>query len=398
VTAAPRFTSEELVAEAFGWRAWDAAEAERVEAQARAATADSDNPAHLVYRLADELTEIGIPVRKVMTGLSPARRRLIVHARVEEDESVVGSPKRAAAWLNTARAGRAGMPTLICGQTGTGKNALARVHHRASGRRGEFLAENCAAITATIAESELFGCVQNAGTSVAERAGLFRRANGGTLFLDEIGELSLDIQAKLLRAIESGEMRRAGGMSTDKVDVAIVAATNRNLKEDVAAGRFREDLFYRLSVVMIDLPPLSEWPEEIIAIAQSILSRASMKSGVERAFTPLALRAIAEHDWPGNVRQLKHAIERACCLWPMGPISADQLGMEQSLRPDPVPRPTRASGFSAEQLSFVRDRRSEGKTEKEILPELNHVFGLEISHATYCRRLKSAGVSRLRGR
>jgi DNA-binding NtrC family response regulator len=206
---------------------------------------------------------------------------------------------------------------LITGETGTGKELVARALHRLGPRRNrKFLAFNCSAVVETLFESELFGHTRGAFTGAAEaKAGLFEAADGGTLFLDEIGELPLPVQAKLLRVIECGEVQRVGATDSRRVDVRIIAATNRRLFDEAAAGRFRQDLYCRLKVVEVALPPLRERREDIsyltAAFIQEFAARFS-KSLV--GISPGAERLLHDAPWPGNVRELRNIIERACML------------------------------------------------------------------------------------
>jgi DNA-binding NtrC family response regulator len=206
---------------------------------------------------------------------------------------------------------------LILGESGTGKELVAREIHRHSPRSGRpFLAVNCAALTETLLESELFGHEKGAFTDAhQQKKGLFERAHQSTLFLDEIGDTSLSLQAKILRALQEREIMRVGGTEAIKVDVRIIAATNRNLELLLKEGKFREDLYYRLKVIPIECPPLRQRQEDIEPLARHFLRRAAAASG--RKLTGIsseALDALKAYDWPGNIRQLEWAIERAVVL------------------------------------------------------------------------------------
>jgi len=205
---------------------------------------------------------------------------------------------------------------LLEGETGTGKELIARLLHSWSHRSsGPFVALNCKAISDGTLESELFGHERGSFTgAIVEHAGCFERASGGTLFLDEIGETAPDFQAKLLRVLETGELLRVGGSTPRKVDVRVVAATNRTLRQEVAAGRFREDLFFRLNVINLRLPPLRERPEDILPLAQHFLSRFDAEKGGATRFTAEAERHLQSYSWPGNVRELQNTIHRAVVL------------------------------------------------------------------------------------
>ncbi|RMG04480.1 MAG: AAA family ATPase [Nitrospirae bacterium] len=225
---------------------------------------------------------------------------------------VGGSKSIKEALRKAARYANTDLPVLILGPSGTGKELFANLIHKLSKRRdGRFIPFNCAALTETIAESELFGYKKGAFTgAVTDRDGLFRQADGGTLFLDEVGELSPLVQAKLLRVLETGAFTPVGGNREERVDVRLIAATNRDLDEMVNEGRFREDLYYRLNVLQIQLPPLRDRREDIPELARHILTRFCKESGVEKEFTEEALRALMRYHWPGNVRQLRTVVWR----------------------------------------------------------------------------------------
>ncbi|BCX48958.1 acetoacetate metabolism regulatory protein AtoC [Haloferula helveola] len=215
------------------------------------------------------------------------------------------------------RVARSDAPVLVSGESGTGKELVAKAVHEYSPRRqNEFLAINCGAIPENLLESELFGHEKGAFTgAIAKRAGRFEQADGGTLFLDEIGDMPLSVQVKLLRVLQDGTFSRVGSNETQTADARIVAATNKNLAEEVSKGNFREDLYYRLNVVEVRLPPLRERPEDIPLLAEFFLQQITRKNGMAR--TRLSTEAIAllqQHRWPGNVRELENTIARACAL------------------------------------------------------------------------------------
>jgi transcriptional regulator with GAF, ATPase, and Fis domain len=205
------------------------------------------------------------------------------------------------------------VPVLVHGETGTGKELVAHALHARSRRaKRTFLAENCAAVPATLLESELFGHKKGSFThAIADRPGHFVTADGGTLFLDEIGDMPLEMQAKLLRVLESGELRPVGASQVVKVDVRIVAATHRELAQLVKERRFREDLYYRLAVVTLELPPLRARTGDVALLTRFFLARFA-QPGTELA--PEALAALERHPWPGNVRQLENELRRATAL------------------------------------------------------------------------------------
>ena len=206
---------------------------------------------------------------------------------------------------------------LLLGETGTGKELFARlIHANGSRRTRPFVAQSCGALPETLLESELFGHVRGAFTgATGERKGLFEEAHGGTIFLDEVGETSPAMQLRLLRVLQEGEVRRVGGAATLRVDVRVVAATNADLETEVAAGRFRRDLYYRLNVFPINLPPLRDRDEDVPALAEHFLRQASRHARrVVPSVGPDALRLLRAYPWPGNVRELENEIERAVAL------------------------------------------------------------------------------------
>ena len=220
------------------------------------------------------------------------------------------------------RVARHSTTVLITGESGTGKEVLARAIHRMSPRSEQgFTAINCAAIPEHLLESELFGHVRGAFTgATADRAGLFELAHDGTLLLDEIGDLPLDLQAKLLRVLEESEIRRVGGRESKKVDVRVLAATAKPLEAAVERGEFRADLYYRLNVVHLHLPPLRERPDDVPALLTHFARQAATRLGHPVSITPSALDALTHHSWPGNVRELRNAVERAAVLGTGGPL------------------------------------------------------------------------------
>ena len=208
---------------------------------------------------------------------------------------------------------------LVTGENGTGKELVARAVHRLSPRaRSPFVEVNCAAIPGELIESALFGHVKGSFTgAVADQAGKFEQADGGTLFLDEIGDMSLDAQAKVLRALEQGVVTRVGGSKAIEVDVRVIAATNKDLSKEIEDGTFREDLFYRLNVVPIHVPPLRERREDIPLLIQHFTELMANRDGMTpRAFTPGAVERLQSLSWPGNVRELRNAVERLLILAP----------------------------------------------------------------------------------
>ncbi len=228
-----------------------------------------------------------------------------------------------------ARVGPTSGRVLITGENGTGKELVARALHEASTRKSRaFVEVNCAAIPAELIESELFGHVKGSFTGAsADRAGRFEQADGGTLFLDEIGDMTLSAQAQVLRALQEGVVTRVGGAKSVEVDVRVIAATNKELEAEIAAGRFREDLFYRLNVVPIHVVPLRSRREDIPALVQHFVGQLAGGTGKgARSLEPGAVERLAERDWPGNVRELRNAVERLLILAPGKAVTAGDVG------------------------------------------------------------------------
>ena len=227
-----------------------------------------------------------------------------------------------------AKVGPTNARVLITGENGTGKELVARALHLASPRRDRaFVEVNCAAIPSELIESELFGHMKGSFTGAfADRAGKFEQADGGTLFLDEVGDMSLSAQAKLLRVLQEGVVTRIGGSKSIEVDVRVLAATNKDLGLEIAEGRFREDLLYRLNVVEIHVPPLRERPEDIPLLVSHFAELLAMGSGVSRKqFAEDAIRRLQHRPWPGNVRELRNAVERALILSPGKVVAAADI-------------------------------------------------------------------------
>jgi DNA-binding NtrC family response regulator len=233
------------------------------------------------------------------------------------DEIVGSAPKFRAALAIAAKAARARVPVLIEGESGVGKEVVAEAIHAASPRaKKPIVRVNCGAIPANLVESELFGHEKGAFTGAFERKiGRFQEADGGTLFLDEVGEMPFEAQVKLLRVLQSGEVHAVGARHAREVDVRVIAATNKTLTEEVEAGRFREDLYYRLNVVQVTIPPLRDRPGDIPALARHLMARIAQQPGLrELGITDDAIALLGSYGWPGNVRQLQNALFRAAVL------------------------------------------------------------------------------------
>ena len=237
------------------------------------------------------------------------------HGRLED---IVGkSSQMLDVYKLVARVAATQSTVLVIGESGTGKELVARAIHSHSPRAEKpFVAVNCTALTESLLESELFGHQKGAFTgAVASKRGLFEEASGGTLFLDEIGDVGPKMQAQLLRVLQEGEIRRVGGSEAVRVDVRVVAATNRDLEQDVKGGRFREDLYFRINVVTVRLPPLRERPSDIALLVDHFLAKYAVREGRSDAgIAPVAALALARYPWPGNVRELENVIERGLAL------------------------------------------------------------------------------------
>ncbi|MEW5848642.1 MAG: sigma-54 dependent transcriptional regulator [Myxococcota bacterium] len=255
---------------------------------------------------ADEVTLPGL------VGRSPAFKRALVHL---------------------AALARTDAPLLIGGETGTGKELVARAAHKLSPRKdAPFMAVNCSALTDTLVDSELFGHEKGAFTgALKDSPGLFRAANGGTIFLDEIGDLSASGQAKLLRVLQEREIRPVGATHSVKVNVRVIAATHRDLAQMVAAGQFRQDLLYRLKVGEVTLPPLRKRPDDILLLAHTFLEKCRKEFGAAAtAFSPEAVTAMMAYGWPGNVRELEATVTRAAAVAAGAAVTAEDLGLAAS--------------------------------------------------------------------
>jgi two-component system response regulator AtoC len=308
---------------------------------------------------------------------------------------VVGrSPQLAAALALAEKVARHPSTVLVTGESGTGKELVARYIHRASPRAAApFVAVNCGAIPEQLLESELFGHAKGAFTgATTDRDGLFAEADGGTLFLDELGELPMPLQVKLLRVLQEGEVRRVGDNVSRTVDVRVVAATARDLETDVADGKFRADLFYRVNVVRIHLPALRERTEDVPELVRHFIDRFNRRLGlqVEHA-TPATMRALMEYPWPGNVRELENVIERAMVL-----TDGSQLDVEQL--PGLTTRPAAVVATSPLDLSVKR--RTEELERALIAEALERTRGnrtraaklLDLSHRALLYKIREYGI------
>jgi two-component system, NtrC family, response regulator PilR len=265
--------------------------------------------------------ELLLTLRRAFDHLSLLRENRLLQKKLDECSgipSIIGShPKMLEVFRVVNKISATNSTVLIFGESGTGKELVAKAIHDASPRRNKpFFAINCAAIPETLIESELFGHEKGSFTGAESREiGIFEASDKGTVFLDEIGEMNVSMQAKLLRAIQEREIRRVGGKTSIPVDVRIVSATNKDLEQEIRKGNFREDLFYRLNVIRIDLPPLRERGSDIIALAGFFVNKYAHASGVDiKGISKQTMKLLMEYTWPGNVRQLESVIERSILM------------------------------------------------------------------------------------
>ncbi|MEO6801726.1 MAG: sigma-54 dependent transcriptional regulator, partial [Granulicella sp.] len=312
-------------------------------------------------------------------------------------ENIVGRSKNFLRVLDqAARVAQRDTTVLIQGETGTGKELIARAIHNNSRRKNKaFVAINCGAIPKDLVESELFGYVRGAFTgAVANKEGRIEAADGGTLFLDEVGELPLEAQVKLLRVLQEGELPKVGATGQVRVDVRIVAATHRNLAAMVEDGTFREDLYYRLTVVPLQIPPLRERPQDVPELIDTLFKRAKERHNLPDArLSPSVLQRLTAYRWPGNVRQLENVLERLLVL------SASDLITEEDL-PEDLQRASASTGLLW--LSLPEDGVSLESIERELISRALERFEgnqthaaryLDISRRTLIYRMEKHGLS-----
>lgn len=348
------------------------------------------------------LTEcLDISIQRVTETLKAAERKLKEHKRVlvlvtpEGDEPTLGIVARSTTMKRVVdlarRVAKVDSTVLVTGESGSGKERIARLVHEESTRAaGPFIAVNCGAISESLLESELFGHARGAFTGAThDRPGLFESANGGTLLLDEIGEVSPGMQVKLLRAIQEREIRRVGENKNRKVDVRIIAATNRNLASEVTSGAFRQDLYYRLKVVELHVPPLRERREDILPLARVLLASSAlwMKRKIS-GLTPAATDQLIRYAWPGNVRELENAMERAVALSPGTRVEFDDLPEEvRQARPMPAASDGTVRPLDSVEKDYILEALALNNGNQTRTAEQ-----LQIGSATLYRKLKSYGL------
>ncbi|MCU1270564.1 MAG: two component, sigma54 specific, transcriptional regulator, Fis family [Acidobacteriaceae bacterium] len=266
------------------------------------------------------LEELKLLLERVAVHLKLKTENRILREKIKSKQgfgSIIGrAPEMDKLYRIIAKAAHSGHPVLILGESGTGKEMVARaIHHSGPYRDKSFIPVDCGSLVPTLIESELFGYVKGAFTGAMQsKAGLLAIADGGTVFLDEIGELPVDLQAKMLRALQEKEIRPVGSTKTAPINIRVLAATNRDLEQSVANGSFRRDLYFRLNVLSLRIPPLRERRQDIPLLTGHILERLSQNSGRIHEVSDDAMRALLAYDWPGNVRELENCLERCCAI------------------------------------------------------------------------------------
>jgi DNA-binding NtrC family response regulator len=328
------------------------------------------------------------------------RENLILHSRLSYKEKapdiVVRSPKMNDIMALVKKVAPSNAVVLVTGESGTGKELIANtVHHFSTRHSGPFIDISCAAIQETLLESELFGYEPGAFTGARKRKlGLLELAHGGTLFLDEIGEMSITLQSKLLRVLETQSFYRVGGTRKVEVDVRFIAATNRELTQYVAEGKFRSDLLFRINNITIKLPPLRERPEDIPSLAEHFL--ASVSGGERLVISDEAMDTLINYSWPGNVRELRNVIERAVILSSSDEICTDDLPLELRSNLTVETIPTNGDSSSPVSLDEMKKKQILNILEQTGWHQGRASEMLGISPSTLYRQLKSLGLTRTR--
>ena len=324
--------------------------------------------------------ELRLVVQRALERTRLARENRMLLERIGRDvgfESLIGSgPAMRRVFETIQKVAETDLTVLVRGESGTGKELVAQaLHHRSPRRDRPFVAVNCAAISRELVESELFGHEKGAFTGAdARRVGRFEAADGGTIFLDEIGDMPLETQSKVLRVLQERSFERVGGTKTIEADVRVVAATHRDLEAEVKRGRFREDLYYRLRVVEIALPPLRQRPEDIAPLVERFLDQLATRLGRERRrMGAAALARLARHSWPGNVRELRNVIEQAAVL-----ASRDVID-EEDLRLDAAPAAGEAAPSGAGGSFAEAKRRATEAFERDYLLRALRANGGNVS-------------------
>jgi DNA-binding NtrC family response regulator len=325
----------------------------------------------------------------------------------EYEDSIVGkSPAMQQVFKMVGRVSHSDAPVMITGESGSGKELVARaIHHYSARSAKSFVAINCAAIPEQLLESELFGHEKGAFTGAQnQRIGRFEQCNGGTLFLDEIGDMPLQLQSKILRVLQGGEFSRVGGNASIRSDARIIAATNKNLESEVAEKRFREDLFYRLNVVRIQLPPLRARVEDIRLLAEYFLRKVALQKALPQLrLSEEAVRVLEGYGWPGNVRELENTIQRACVLAtsdvllpkdiPLGAVGESPAQPAATAGTAPAP----AAAMTVEGAIEVLLKTAQADPNVQLLPWLEREFtmhALKVTQGNQVRASKLLGITR----
>jgi two-component system response regulator FlrC len=347
--------------------------------------------AHYLLKPLANPDELRLAVRRVLEERRLADEATTLRQATEAvfsfGEIVAGDPKMQAALELARSVAPTDSTVLVTGETGTGKELVARLIHHWSPRADQaFVAVNCAALAETLLESELFGHEKGAFTgAIAQRRGRFEMAHGGTLFLDEVGEMSPALQAKLLRVLQERTLERVGGTKTVTVDVRVIGATNSDLQQMVATGTFRDDLFYRLSVFPIHLPPLRERPSDIIPLAEHILGQVTRRLGKRIVgFSPDAAATLTQYRWPGNIRELQNVVERAAILCQADHIEPAHLNLSAPSPPaaDDAPKTLK----DLEREAILKALAASGGNRRKAAEQLG------IGLRTLYTRLKELGI------
>ena len=356
------------------------------------------------------VVDAALKAQAEMKAATTVKPRLTVE---EHQDSIVGtSAAMQQVFKLIGRVSASDAPVMITGESGSGKELVARaVHHYSPRNNKSFVAINCAAIPEQLLESELFGHEKGAFTgAAAQRAGRFEQCNGGTLFLDEIGDMPLQLQSKILRVLQDGQFSRVGGNETLRSDVRIITATNKHLEQEVHEKHFREDLFYRLNVVRIQLPPLRQRTEDIRILAEYFLRKvATRKHLPQLELSEEAVRVLEAHNWPGNVRELENVIQRACVMasseliLPKDLPLGEAIPAESAQQPAPAtdPATTAAAGHqtpvSTEAAIEILLKAAQNATDVQLLPWLEREFTLYAMKATKGNQVRAAkllGITR----
>jgi DNA-binding NtrC family response regulator len=317
------------------------------------------------------VNEVIATARRALEGRDAGAPAAVLLKEYSEASGLIGhSHKMIEVYKEIALVAPSRSTVLITGESGTGKELVARALHRNSPRSGgAFVAVNCGAITETLLESELFGHVKGSFTgATSDKRGLFEEANSGTIFLDEIGETSLALQVKLLRALQEGEIRRVGSARSIRVDVRVLAATNRDLEHEVKEGRFREDLYYRLSVVTLHVPPLRERADDLRLLAAHALRQSREAGARATTISEEALATLSQYDWPGNVRELENTIAHAALYARGKVITPEDL-------PAKIRKHTRLVGPASKTASLFKDLPALDELERRYLIHVLQAVG-----------------------